>query len=101
MGLLDKTRQFLALDKSLRTLLVTSVIMNLGSSLWGPLLGLYITNNLGVSLLMFGLMTTVRQLAQSLTIFPSGFLSDNFGRKKNIDCILPFLDFSFDNPVCC
>lgn len=82
MGLLDKTRQFLALDKSLRTLLVTSVIMNLGSSLWGPLLGLYITNNLGVSLLMFGLMTTVRQLAQSLTIFPSGFLSDNFGRKK-------------------
>ncbi len=82
MRLLDKTRQFLALDKSLRTLLVTSVIMNLGSSLWGPLLGLYITNNLGVSLMMFGLMTTVRQLTQSLTIFPSGFLSDNFGRKK-------------------
>ena len=86
MGLLgktlDKTRQFLALEKSLRTLLVTSVIMNLGSSLWGPLLGLYITNNLGVSLLMFGLMTTVRQLVSSLTIFPSGFLSDNFGRKK-------------------
>lgn len=100
MRLLDKTRQFLALDKSLRTLLVTSVIMNLGSSLWGPLLGLYITNNLGVSLMMFGLMTTVRQLTQSLTIFPSGFLSDNFGL-KNIDGILPFLDFSFDNPVFC
>jgi predicted MFS family arabinose efflux permease len=31
---------------------------------------------------MLGLMTTVRQLASSLTIFPSGFLSDNFGRKK-------------------
>jgi DHA1 family tetracycline resistance protein-like MFS transporter len=56
--------------------------MNLGSSLWGPLLGLYITDNLGVSLLMLGLMTTVRQLVSSLTIFPSGFLSDNFGRKK-------------------
>jgi MFS family permease len=72
----------LALEKSLRALLVTSVIMNLGSSLWGPLLGLYIWNNLGVSLLMFGLMSTVRQLVTSLTIFPSGFLSDNFGRKK-------------------
>jgi len=86
MGLLSKTldttRQYLALEKSLRALLVSSVIMNLGSSLWGPLLGLYITNNLGVSLLMLGLMTTVRQLASSLTIFPSGFLSDNFGRKK-------------------
>ena len=78
---LDKTRQYLALEKSLRALLVTSVIMNLGSSLWGPLLGLYIYD-LGVSLLMFGLMNTVRQLVSSLTIFPSGFLSDNFGRKK-------------------
>jgi predicted MFS family arabinose efflux permease len=78
----DTTRQYLALEHSMRTLLVTSAIMNFSDGLWTPLLGLYVTNDLGVSLLMFGLMTTVQQLVSSLTTFPSGFLSDNFGRKK-------------------
>jgi len=49
---------------------------------------------------MFGLMTTVRQLVSSLTIFPSGFLSDNFGRKKilvasNLSSILSLITLFF------
>jgi MFS family permease len=38
----------------------------------------------GVSLIIFGVMTTIRQLASSLASFPSGFLSDNVGRKTMI-----------------
>lgn len=79
---LDKTMNYLALEKSLRILLLSSVIMNLGNGLWSPLLGLFLTNNLGIPLLMLGLMSTVQRLVSSFTIFPSGFLSDNFGRKK-------------------
>ena len=75
---------YLALDKRLRGLLVASIIMNLGGSLWGSLLGLHITASLGIPVLVFGLMSTVQQLVSSLTIFPSGFLSDNFGRRKMI-----------------
>lgn len=56
--------------------------MSLGNGLWSPLLGLFLTNNLGIPLLMLGLMSTVQRIVSSLTIFPSGFLSDNFGRKK-------------------
>ena len=75
---------YLALDESLMGLLVASVIMSLAGSLWGSLLGLHITTGLGIPVLAFGLMGTVQQLVSSLTIFPSGFLSDNFGRKKMI-----------------
>ena len=82
--ILDKTVNYFALESNLRVLLITSVIANLSGSLWTSLLGLYITNNLGVSVLMFGLMSTIRDLVSSLINFPSGFLSDNFGRKKMI-----------------
>jgi MFS family permease len=78
------------MEKSIRVLLTTSVIKNLGMSLWEPLLGLYLTGNLGVSLIMFGLMSTVRQLITSIVSFPSGFLSDNVGRKKMIALSLAF-----------
>jgi predicted MFS family arabinose efflux permease len=81
---IGKTIDHLALERSLRILLVTSLIVNLGDNLWVPLLGLYITNNLGVSTLMFGLMTTAQGLASSLTMLPSGFMSDLFGRKRII-----------------
>jgi predicted MFS family arabinose efflux permease len=86
----NTTSKYLAVEKSIRVLLITSVLKSLGVSLWEPLLGLYITGNLGVSLILFGLMTTIRQLTQSLTSFPSGFLSDNFGRKKMITLSLAF-----------
>ncbi len=79
---LETTRQYLAFEQSMQTLLVTSAIMNFSNGLWAPLLGLYLTEDLGVSLLMFGVMTTVQQLVSSLTSFPSGYLSDNFGRKN-------------------
>ncbi len=86
MGFLSKTlettRQYLAFERSMRTLLVASAIMNFSNGLWAPLLGLYLTEDLGVALLMFGVMTTVQQLVSSLTSFPSGYLSDNFGRKN-------------------
>jgi MFS family permease len=63
---------------------MTSIIRNLGISLWEPLLGLYLTGNIGVSLIIFGVMTTIRQLVSSIASFPSGFLSDNVGRKTMI-----------------
>jgi MFS family permease len=75
---------YLVIDSSLRVLQLTSIIRNLGISLWEPLLGLYLTGNVGVSLIIFGVMTTIRQLASSLASFPSGFLSDNVGRKTMI-----------------
>ncbi len=63
---------------------MTSIIRNLGISLWEPLLGLYLTGDIGVSLIIFGVMTTIRQLVNSVASFPSGFLSDNIGRKTMI-----------------
>jgi len=79
-----KTIDYLALERSLRVLLLTSLIMNLGNNLWVPLLGLYVTNNLGISTLLYGVMNTVQGLASSLSMLPSGFLSDLFGRKRII-----------------
>jgi len=81
---LGRIASYFALDESLRGLLAASIMMNLAGSLWGSLLGLHITIGLGVPVLVFGLMGTVQQMVSSLTIFPSGFLSDNFGRKKMI-----------------
>jgi predicted MFS family arabinose efflux permease len=75
---------YIELDANLRVLLLTSIIRNLGISLWEPLLGLYLTGDIGLSLIIFGVMTTVRQLVSSLASFPSGFLSDNVGRKTMI-----------------
>lgn len=86
----DKASNYLATEKSIQVLLTTSVVRNLGLSLWEPLLGLYVTDNLGISIITFGLMTTIRQLVTSLTSFPSGFLSDNFGRKRMITLSLVF-----------
>jgi predicted MFS family arabinose efflux permease len=88
--MLDRSSGYLALEKPLRVLLATSVLTSLGGSLYGSLLGLYITNNLGVSILIFGLMNTVRALVSSLTIFPSGVLSDNFGRRKTMILAIVF-----------
>ena len=75
---------YIELDANLRVLLLTSIIRNLGISLWEPLLGLYLTGDIGLSLIIFGVMTTIRQLVSSLASFPSGFLSDNVGRKTMI-----------------
>jgi len=86
MGLLgrihDGTSEYLAYERQLRVLLSTSVIKSFAESLYGSLLGLYITNNLGISILIFGLMNTVRDLISSLANLPSGVLSDDFGRKN-------------------
>lgn len=88
MGILksasSKIGSYLSFEKNLRVLLYTSLIMNLGNNLWVPLLGLYITNNLGIATIAYGLMNTVQGLVSSLTMLPSGFLSDRFGRKNVI-----------------
>ena len=88
MGILNSVPasvgSYLSFEKNLRVLLFTSLIMNLGNNLWVPLLGLYITNNLGVATIAYGLMNTVQGLVSSLTMLPSGFLSDRFGRKNVI-----------------
>lgn len=97
MGKVDDRREkisaYLVLDKSLRALIVTSAITNLSNNLWTPLLGLYITGNLGISALLFGLINTVQGLVTSLTELPSGFLSDIFGRKKMmiLSCVFSIL----------
>ena len=75
---------YLSFEKNLRVLLYTSLIMNLGNNLWVPLLGLYITNSLGIATIAYGLMNTVQGLVSSLAMLPSGFLSDRFGRKNVI-----------------
>jgi len=92
----DRSSEFLGLERQLRVLLSTSVVMSFAGSLYGSLLGLYITNNLGVSILIFGLMNTVRDLISSLASFPSGILSDDFGR-KNMTIIA--IAFSISNLV--
>lgn len=81
-NMLGRSSGYLALERQLRVLLSTSVIMSFAGSLYGTLLGLYITNNLGVSIIIFGLMNTVRDLISSLASLPSGVLSDDIGRKN-------------------
>ncbi|MBO3802856.1 MAG: MFS transporter [Candidatus Brockarchaeota archaeon] len=86
MDLLRRIREgsskYLALERQLRALLLTTLATNFAGSLYGSLLGLYATKNLGVSILAFGLMSTFRDLTSSLASLPSGILSDDFGRKK-------------------
>lgn len=77
----DRSSDYLALDKILRVLIAISIVTSFSDNLYGSLLGLYITYNLGVSILIYGLMNTVQGLVSSLIVFPSGALSDHFGRK--------------------
>jgi predicted MFS family arabinose efflux permease len=73
---------YVVLDEKLRVLLLISAVMSFAGSLYGSLLGPYITGTLGISILMFGLMNTARDLTSSLASFPSGVISDSFGRKN-------------------
>jgi predicted MFS family arabinose efflux permease len=79
---LDRSSNYLNFERPLRALLSTGAVLSFGGSLYGSLLGLYITNNLGVSILILGLMTSVGGLVSSFATFPSGVLSDHFGRKN-------------------
>lgn len=80
--MISRFSDYLVLDENLRVLSFINAAMSFASSLYGSLLGLYITGTLGVSILIFGLMNTARDLLSSLASFPSGVLSDVFGRKK-------------------
>ena len=80
--MVDRLSAFLVLDEELLVLSFINVVMSFSGSLYGSLLGIYITGTLGVSILIFGLMNTTRDLISSLASFPSGVISDNFGRKK-------------------
>jgi DHA1 family multidrug resistance protein-like MFS transporter len=86
--MLRKTREkgsdYFFFGKSLRAILVISVFNNLGSSIWTPLLGIYVTGNLFVPLIIYGLMSSIQRLVSSMIVFPSGLISDRFGRKKMI-----------------
>ncbi|MEM2093844.1 MAG: MFS transporter [Candidatus Bathyarchaeia archaeon] len=78
----DIVTSYLVFDKSFRPLLSLSILTNSSGSLWTPLLGLYLTNNLAVPVIMLGLITTVQQLVSSLAVLPSGLLSDTYGRRR-------------------
>ncbi len=80
--MISRFSDYLVLDENLRVLSFINAAMSFAGSLYGSLLGLYITGTLGVSILIFGLMNTARDLLSSLASFPSGVLSDVFGRKK-------------------
>ncbi|MGB9717414.1 MAG: MFS transporter [Thermoproteota archaeon] len=86
MGLLrrmiNRLSDYLVLDENLRVLSFVNAVMSFAGSLYGSLLGLYITGTLGVSILVFGFMNTARDLVSSLASFPSGVVSDIFGMKK-------------------
>jgi len=81
-GFLVRVRDYVSFDERLRILVLSGFILNFGNGLWSPLLGLYVVNSLGVSMLMFGLMSTVQSLVSSLTMFPAGIFSDVIGRKR-------------------
>ncbi|MEM2050567.1 MAG: MFS transporter [Thermoproteota archaeon] len=80
--MISRFSDYVILDESLRVLSLINAVMSFAGSLYGSLLGLYITGTLGVSILIFGFMNTVRDLVSSLVSFPSGVFSDIFGRKK-------------------
>ncbi|MEM3388124.1 MAG: MFS transporter [Thermoproteota archaeon] len=80
--MISRFSDYLVLDENLRVLSFINAVMSFASSLYGSLLGLYITGTLGVSILIFGFMNTARDLVSSLVSFPSGVFSDIFGRKK-------------------
>ncbi|MEM3466932.1 MAG: MFS transporter, partial [Candidatus Jordarchaeales archaeon] len=80
--MISRFSDYVVLDESLRVLSLINAVMSFAGSLYGSLLGLYITGTLGVSILIFGFMNTVRDLVSSLVSFPSGVFSDIFGRKK-------------------
>ncbi|MEM2930205.1 MAG: MFS transporter [Thermoproteota archaeon] len=80
--MISRFPDYLVLDDNLRVLSFINAVMSFAGSLYGSLLGLYITGTLGVSILIFGFMNTARDLVSSLASFPSGVISDIFGRKK-------------------
>lgn len=102
---INRLLDFLALDEKIRVLLSISALMSFSGSVYGSLLGLYITGTLGISIFVFGLMNTVRDLISSLASFPSGVISDNFGRKNmfllaiSFSILTLFLLFLFKDPL--
>ncbi|MBO3753444.1 MAG: MFS transporter [Candidatus Brockarchaeota archaeon] len=103
--MINRFSDYLVLDENLKVLSFINAVMSFAGSLYGSLLGLYITGTLGVSILIFGFMNTARDLVSSLVSFPSGVLSDVFGRKKMMLLAIVFsilallLLFLFKDPL--
>ncbi|MCX8183793.1 MAG: MFS transporter [Crenarchaeota archaeon] len=103
--MISRFSDYLVLEENLRVLSFVNAVMSFAGSLYGSLLGLYITGTLGVSILIFGFMNTARDLVSSLASFPSGVFSDIFGRKKMMLLAIVFsiltllLLFLFKDPL--
>lgn len=66
---------------SVKLLLATSFMMNLGFYALIPYLTLYLTGSIGWTLAMAGLVLSVRQFSQQGFAFMGGVIADAFGYK--------------------
>lgn len=71
-------------NRSIRAILISMAICSFASEVISPLLVIYCVNNIGVSEMEFGIITSVSVVAMIASRLPIARFSDKFGRKTMI-----------------
>lgn len=71
-------------SRNILTIAITTSMMTLCDMGWRPFWSLYLTNELGASVAVVGLLSMIQQSERLLFQLPGGILADRFGRRKII-----------------
>lgn len=82
MATIKRIRDFLALERNILVLGVSSMVGSFGSNLWMNILSLYISDELHANPFEVGLVFTIGGLASASLMIPIGYLADKIGKKK-------------------
>ncbi len=96
---LETTRQYLAFEQSMQTLLVTSAIMNFSNGLWAPLLGLYLTEDLGSPSYVWG-DDDGAAIGLQPDLLSIGVSVGQFWAEKHLAGLRRLLDRRVTHPLC-
>ncbi len=82
MATITRIRDFLALERNILALAISSAIGSFGTALWMNIFSLFIYEELHATELEVGLVYTVGGIASVLLMIPVGYLADKIGKKK-------------------
>lgn len=84
MGVVERIRDFFALERNVLIISLTSGIMSFTNGLWSPFISYYLRDELGATTYDIGVVIASSLLSYVLISIPFGYLADSFGRKKII-----------------
>ncbi len=79
---IKRIRNFLALERNILALTISSAVGSFGTALWMNIFSLYVYEELHATELEVGLVYTIGGIASILLMIPVGYLADRIGKKK-------------------